>query len=152
VPLGWVALVLRTHRLVLRLKRVRLRAAALAFLDEEYNRQEKKKGLAQGLGKYLIILAIGVRAGPPRGALRAFELGQERTLLLAVLVEAELCSCLQAAVGTPVPLVVLVNKGPCLAAYCTHRPLWYETYLRQQRITTRPAKRKGNRKIFRKKK
>jgi len=110
-----------------------------AFLDEEYNRQEKK-GLAPiGLGKYLIILAIGVRAGPPRGARRAFELGQERTLLLAVLVEAELCSRLQAAVRTPVPLVVFINMGPCLAAYCAHRCGILHTF---SRVVIRSGKKK----------
>ncbi len=128
MPLGWVALVLRTDCLVLRLKRVRLRTAELAFLKEEYNRLEKK-GLAPGWGTYLIILAIGVRAGPPCGALRAFELGQQRTSLLEVLVEAELCSCLQAAVGTPVPLVVFVNWGPCLVACHIHRPLCLVSFL-----------------------
>jgi hypothetical protein len=63
---------------------------------------------------HLIVLAVGVRAGPPRGALWAFKLGQQRTSLLVVPVEAELCSSLQAAVRTPIPLIVFSNNVPCL--------------------------------------
>ena len=63
--------------------------------------------------RYLVILAIGVRAGPPRIARRTHELGQQRTSLRFVLVEAELRSCFQVALRAPETFVFFNDSVHC---------------------------------------